>query len=69
MRWSRLLLSSTLLFSVKLTQIQVDPYSVTPGDEERLQVRGEEDGPSEGGPSQWPLSVQEAGARGDQRRA
>lgn len=67
MHWSRLLLSSTNLFSLKLLEIQLDLYSVTPGDEERLQVRGEKDGPSEGGSSQWPLSVQEAGTRGDQR--
>lgn len=34
-----------------------------PGHEERGEIRGEEDGPTEGGPSQRPVSVQAANAQ------
>lgn len=46
---------------VTLLKFHLDLRFVTSGDEEELQVRGEEDGPSEDGPSQWPVCVQEAG--------
>lgn len=38
-------------------------FSGCSGHEERSQVRGEEDGPSEGGPPQWPVHIQAAGAQ------
>lgn len=43
--------------------------AVTLGHEERAEVRGEEDGPTEDGPSQWPVGVQATDLRRRQGRA